>query len=279
MNDARLLAASMFLLFSCGPMAMMPLPDAGNALPAFDAGQHVGFDAGTQAPRPPAPSFSCLQVLQCIVDCAEAEACQNECLAKGTDVAQEQTVALANCLELYSCADADCATTNCGDEVTTCLGASVPPTTGSVPLPPTPPPGSVPADLVGVWSGARNGQTEKLTFNADGTGSWWSSTTSTYYACSNITRTVRNGSFVVDPMWLTLYATQVETQVHNCTGPDEITPREALTTKIQYLRTNNPNEILFVDETCAQQFPEGRDCTMYAGCPIGLYCTARLTRQ
>ncbi len=183
------------------------------------------------------------------------------------------------CLDLYLCPDAECATTYCGGELGTCLGASVPPTTGSTPLPPAPPPGSVPTDLVGVWSGARNGQTEQLTFNADGSGSWWSSTTSSYYGCLNVTRTVRNGTFVVDPVWLTLYATQVETQVHDCTDPDEIAPQSPLTARIQYLRTNNPEEILFVDETCAANYPEGRDCTMYAGCPIGLYCTARLTRE
>ena len=40
----------------------------------------------------------------------------------------------------------------------------------------------------------------------------------------------------------------------------------------------DPNTIRLIDGACAAQYPGQENCNTL-GCPIGLYCTSRLTRQ
>ena len=75
----------------------------------------------------------------------------------------------------------------CAVSLSACVGSSAPVNTGE-PLTTAAPPGSVPDDLVGSWAGARNGSTERLIFNADGTGEWHSTISWQQYACLSFTR-------------------------------------------------------------------------------------------
>lgn len=228
------------------------------------------------------PGTTCLQSLQCIVACPENdEPCAEACNAKGTPQAQTQVIDLARCIETASCSDSSCVTTNCSTELTTCIGQSIPETDPGAPIQGgNVPAGSVPSNMVGSWAGARYGQTERLVFNADGTARWESSTTSQYYACLYISGTYRTGTAVITDKTITFHAAQIEDRIHDCAGPDEVTQKAAATAVIEYsVSTSDPNELLIVDEACAAKYPEARNNCMYAGCPIGLYCTSRIRRE
>ena len=162
-----------------------------------------------------------------------------------------------------------------------CIESSALPSTGT-PLQGSGPPGNVPANLVGAWSGARDGDTQTLTLNADGTGSWTSAHTAQQYACFSFTNLIKSGTIVVEATKMTLYATSVVKEEQTCMPPASQTPLEPVTDVLDWHpHETDPNVIFVVDSACAAKFPEAQlpgGCE-YAGCPIGLYCTARMERK
>jgi hypothetical protein len=239
-----------------------------------------GTDGGTgSATTAPPPGTSCLQVLQCIVNCADTDtACPDACNDKGTPEAKGNVEALAKCIDTEKCQDGDCTKAKCATEIDACIASSAPKSNGEK-LSGTAPPGSVPTDLVGTWAGARDGITERLIFNADGTGSWTSSNASQESACFNYVKTVREGTVVITDTTITVYATSVVQQEQRCSPPTIDTQQPAVTEKIDWHRADgNPNQILIIDSACAAKYPNQENCNI-AGCPIGLYCTSRLNRE
>ncbi len=244
------------------------------------SGTSPGGDAGKGASTPFVPDFSCLQILQCLVDCPASDntVCEDACGDKGTQEGQTNVLALLTCIDTEKCTEATCIQEKCAESLQTCLSSSAPKSTGT-PFQGTAPPGSVPADLVGQWTGARDGITHRLTFNADGTGIWNSSITSRQSACFSFTQTTRTGSMVVDDKTITLYATSIVESVQECAPPARDTERTPTTEHLQWERADgDPNTILLIDNECAAKYPGQENCNI-AGCPIGLYCTSRLQRE
>ncbi len=237
-----------------------------------------GSDGGTMMAPPPPPSLSCLEVLQCIVECPDGDMpCLDGCYAQGTPQAMSEVYDLGTCIDTNACVEETCVTSNCATELSVCVGASVPPSMGT-PLPAAPPPGSVPADLVGSWAGASMGSTERLIINADATGSRMFARTTRISACYSYTSLTKTGSFVIDDTTITLYATSVEQSVRECAPPDEITSLPPVVEVTRWSRGTDANTILIVDAACAAMYPGTEGCDTL-GCPISLYCTYRLTRE
>jgi hypothetical protein len=237
----------------------------------------TGAGGGATASAP--PGTTCLQILQCAADCAENDtACENACLDSGTEEGKSTVTTLATCVDSEQCTDAACIKDKCADSLNACVTSSAPKNGGS-PLTGSAPPGSVPADLAGTWAGARNGITERLVFNADGTGSWTSSVVSQQSACFSFTRTIREGTVVIEEKTITVYAPSVKEQVQECAPPAAETIQPAVTETLKWSRVDgDPNTIRIVDNACAAKYPGTEDCNL-AGCPIGLYCTSRLERE
>lgn len=143
------------------------------------------------------------------------------------------------------------------------------------------PPGSVPADLVGTWTGARAATTERMVFNADGSGSWTSSNvTESSGGCLSFVETKRAGNVVITESTITVYATSVVESVQRCAPPTADENKPAATEDLQWHRPDDgdPDTILVVDSACAAKYPGQESCNT-VGCPIGLYCTSRLKRE
>jgi hypothetical protein len=263
---------SVLLLF--GAVAACTLQQASTPATGNDGGSAPptgSSDAGPSANEPPPPGVTCLQVLQCIIDCPDSDkACPDACVEKGSSEAQSNVAAFARCVETNACTDATCTEEHCSTEIEACVASSKPKSSGTA-LEGAPPAGSVPADLVGSWAGANSGATERLVFNADGTGNWQSAVASSRPACFSFTRTTRSGTFVVTDTTITLYATSVVTNVQNCKPPQRDTEEPPVTEAITWER-KDANTIAIVDSACAAK---------YAGYEysIGQYCTSRLMRE
>lgn len=234
-------------------------------------------DASAAAP----PGLSCLKILQCIVECPDADAaCPDACAEKGDAEGKATILAFAACVDKEKCTDASCTQAKCAASLNACVTSSAPRSGGS-PLQGSAPPGSVPPDLVGTWSGARDGTTERLTFNADGSGSWKSSiVTSSSGGCLSYVNVTRTGNVVISESTITVHATSVVQSKRECAPPDVNTDQPAVSEEVKWSRPSdgNANQIIIIDSACAAKYPGTEDCNM-AGCPIGLYCSSRLTRE
>lgn len=219
-----------------------------------------------------APPLTCLQILQCIVDCPSADdACPDACADKGSSESKPLLLDFATCVDREKCADAGCVQSKCADSLNACVKSSAP-KTSQLPLEGSAPPGSVPGELVGVWSGAWSGATERVTFNSDGTGSWMSAVVVTQRSgCFSFTRTTRTGTVLIDPTKITLYATEILSQVQECKAPTTDSTEPAAKLEISW-ETVDANTIRVVDAACAAQYV-GYETS------IGLYCTYRLSRE
>ncbi len=266
------LASLLLLLSACQPPPTVTPPgptDAGSAGKA-DGGGSASIQGTGQ---------SCLQIFSCMFDCASGdEPCLEACYEAGSEQGKSTLLTFAKCVEDEQCNDADCIQSRCGAQLSACVGESKPQSTGT-PLQGSAPPGSVPADLAGAWVGARNGITQRLTLNADGTGSWETSIATKHYACLSSVSTVKTGSMLVAEKTITVYATSVVEYFRECVPPVQVTNYPPQTEVLLWSRANNdPNTILLIDAACAAQYPGWETCE-YAGCPVGLYCTGRLTRE
>lgn len=257
----------------CAPLGAILMVIASAACTAVQSGAtgSTGDGGAPAAGEPAPPGLTCLQVLQCVIDCPEsAAACPDACVEKGTSGARALVVAFATCVDANKCTDAVCTEQKCGADLEACITSSKAETTGTS-LVGAPPPGSVPSDLVGSWAGASSGATERLVFNADGTGNWQSAVSSSRPDCFSFTRTTRSGTMVVTDTTITVNANQVVSTVQNCKPPSLDTDEAPVVARISWSRKDE-NTIAIVDAACAEK---------YAGYAysIGQYCTARLTRE
>ena len=273
------LRSALFLLSSASLVALSVSLSAGCTASSTGSGAGAGSDAGAAPGTAAPPGLSCLQLLQCIVDSPDTEAARDACGEKGSEEGKANVIAFATCIDAEKCTDATCIQEKCSASLDVCVTSSAPKTNGT-PLGGSAPPGSVPADLVGEWDGARDGETGRLTLNADGSGSWFTAITSQQSACFNFTRVTRSGNVVVGEKKITIYGTSVVKSERRCAPPDEETNLPAVTEELLWHRSSegDPNVIFLVDSACAAKYPGTEDCNI-AGCPIGLYCTSRLTRQ
>jgi hypothetical protein len=99
--------------------------------------------------------------------CADSDdACNNACVAKGTDHAQTLVNALMSCAEAHGCSDSTCLGKSCQAELDACRSDHTP---APSPSPTAASAGAVPAELVGTWSVQSGAATIVDTFSADGT--------------------------------------------------------------------------------------------------------------
>ncbi|MBL8910813.1 MAG: hypothetical protein JNM17_08945 [Archangium sp.] len=282
MNVFRSAVSALLCFSACGgPMTTPPPPP-----PLFGggfggssgtgSGSGTGSSGGTMTFEK--PKTSCQETLNCMFACPEGdEPCQNTCYANGSDDGNAKLLAFAQCANDSGCTDADCIVAMCSESLLACADQSRPPDT-AMPAQ-NAPPGSVPSDLAGRWSGARGQVTTELVLNADGSGEWNTHDTVSYYACTTSTATLRSGTMVVADKQITLYASNVTRTERVCTPGATQTAQPAATFSMHWSRSpTDPNIIFLVDEACAAQFPGQENCE-YAGCPIGMWCTSRLTRE
>jgi hypothetical protein len=128
-------------------------------------GGEAGPDGGPAADggiRTPATTLGCTAVVECAGKCGEGDqTCQDSCLAKGSAAAKVAAGDLSDCGQKNSCSEPACVTENCQTEVTACQN-----TKGEEVKPDGPAtPGTVPADLVGIWRSL----TDRMEFRTDAT--------------------------------------------------------------------------------------------------------------
>ena len=148
-----------------------PASTASGSGGSSEAGTATDTGAGRDAGAVEARSLSCLSVIQCAIACGDGnDACQDECLARGTSDAQTKANAFAACLTTNACDTQTCVTDTCRTSYEACMSREAEPE--GKPLPDTVPAGSVPSDLVGGWNSADVfGGAKTFTFNANGTAS------------------------------------------------------------------------------------------------------------
>lgn len=246
----------------------------------------------TSSTEATAPALSCLQILGCIDECpSEDVACGDQCSEQGSEEGKSGILDLATCVGDAACSDMACVQDNCSGPLETCVTASVPQNIGT-PLQGSAPPGSVPGDLAGTWSGARYGDTHELVLNANGTGTWTSTVTWQQYACLSYERIQSSGSVVVEggdsgdaPYGkITIYATSVVKTERHCIPGETTTVLDPTTVELMWYRdyvrpyheVADPNTIAIVDNACAAQYTAGGQDP---GSALGMYCTYWITRH
>ena len=240
-----------------------PTPTDGGAALSPTAPDGGGAKAG---------GLSCLQILQCIVECAETDAaCPDACVERGTPEAQTNVTAFAGCIEAEKCTEASCVQEKCAKSLCACTASSAPRSGGGQPLPAAVPGGSVPAELVGVWSVTQWGATEELTFNSDGTGQWRSASRSGSRGCTSITNITRTGNVVIADALITFYASRVRATVQDCSPPALDTEQAPATEQIRWARVD-ANTIEIIDNTCAANYAGSESA-------ISAYCKSALKRR
>ncbi len=142
--------------------------------------------------------YDCPAVVQCAVNCASGDtACQNDCVARGTDDGRSKAIAFVTCVGKNSCQDAACIKSSCINELDACVAMTPP--SGGTPIPGAAPPGSVPADFVGTWKRTTYTISDAFTFNADGTAIRKTLEVSGFSGCSNSVAFEYAGTVVFTP--------------------------------------------------------------------------------
>jgi hypothetical protein len=103
---------------------------------------------------------TCAQVLDCIDTCS-TDACANNCVADGSNEAQDQINDLAACIEQSTCTDPTCISQQCSAELTACGGDLGGGGGGQQGTP-------LPAQLVGTWDHTAAGVSITFQLTADG---------------------------------------------------------------------------------------------------------------
>jgi hypothetical protein len=133
-----------------------------------------GGDAPGSSGAPPgetAPSrLSCMGVLQCAGACPDqdVDACVQACVDRTSESSQPVTTAFIQCIENNQCADATCIQAKCESELSECVADDASEVQGEPSSGPTPT-GSVPTELVGLWSQVGLSSGMSFEFSADGT--------------------------------------------------------------------------------------------------------------
>ncbi len=231
----------------------------------------VGADGGADAQPTASGSLACVAVLQCIVDCPDADkACPDACLARGTPEGQTNAVAFVQCLAAEKCTDEACVLAKCKPSMEACVTSSAPKSTGQ-PLQGAAPPGDVPAELVGVWSNNDHGDTRRLTLNADGTGIWYRGLASNNSGCVQLNRLTESGNAVVTADKITLYATDVKRLQEFCASQSIPSTGSPVTEVFQWVR-QDATTIKIVDASCAAKYPDSPSSA-------SLYCSVPLAKE
>jgi len=234
----------------------------------------VGVDGGGDGGAPTGSAgISCLQVLQCVADCASSDnACPDACAAKGTPEAQAQVSAFATCIQKEACTDAACAEAKCSPSLTACASASAPAPEGTPSTGAAPPPGNVPADLVGTWSRTNYGATDRIVLNADGTGSVFAGISSLAGGCVELNSTTEAGTAVVTADLITVYANDVTNVEKTCgAGGSATTKGPPVVVEVSFSR-KDATTIVIVKASCAAKYPNDPTNARF-------YCGEELTKQ
>jgi len=176
--------------------------------------------SGTGTPTEAVGSLSCLQIVDCSTECAETDdPCFDACWTAGSDDGQATLNAFLECVVAEACEDATCYETQCADSLSGCVNSSTP-DPGGRPLEGTePPPGDVPADLVGKWSRTAWGDTHTITLNADGTGSYFFGVANDSAYCAVRLTNTYTGTAVVSADMIAIHATDVVHFQKTCEDP------------------------------------------------------------
>jgi len=229
-----------------------------------------GADGGTAAAG---SALSCLQILQCVADCASTDAaCPDACAAKGTPDAQTQVGALADCINTQMCSDATCTQTKCGPSLSACVSASAPQAQGK-PLAAgdAPAQGSVPANLVGTWTHTNYGATDRIVLNADGTGSFYRGIAGGAAGCVTLDNSTETGVAVVSSDLITIYASDVTNVQKECSAPSTTTQGSPLVVQIAW-NLKDPSTLVTVRVDCAEKYNNDPSS-------IASYCRNELTKE
>ncbi|HYQ00767.1 MAG TPA: hypothetical protein VER96_18960 [Polyangiaceae bacterium] len=146
---------------------------AGSALGgARDEGGAAGASfAGSPGDGTTPEGLSCLGVLQCAGACPDEglDACVEACVNQTSESSQAVTAAFIQCIADNQCADATCIQAKCESELTACVSDDASAVAQGEPSSGPTPTGSVPAELVGLWSQVGLSSGMSYEFSADGT--------------------------------------------------------------------------------------------------------------
>lgn len=136
---------------------------------ARDDGGASGF-AGARDDGAVPSHLSCLGVLQCAGACPDesVDACVEACLDATSDSSQPVTAALIQCIADNQCVEAACIRAACESQLSECVADDASAAAQGEPSSGTAPTGSVPSDLVGLWSQVGLTSGMSFEFAADG---------------------------------------------------------------------------------------------------------------
>jgi len=138
--------------------------------------------------------LSCLGVLQCAGACPDesVDACVQTCLEQTGESSVPVTTTFVQCIADKECADSACIQTNCKSQLSDCVAddGSVA-AQGEPPSDPNPT-GSMPSELVGLWSQVGLSSGMSYEFSADGT-TIQAFTNETSYGCDLKTQMTSSG--------------------------------------------------------------------------------------
>lgn len=193
-------------------------PGASFAGAPGDGGESGASFAGAPGPGSTPTRLSCLGVLQCAGACPDedADACVEDCLNQTSESSEPVTLALVQCVADNECADAACIQAKCESELSACVAddASVA-AQGDPPRGPTPT-GSMPSELIGLWSQVGLSSGMSFEFSADGT-TIQSYSSETNYGCQLKTRLSSSGVSTVSGDSLIYHRLQGTLGMTTCT--------------------------------------------------------------
>ncbi len=148
--------------------------------PSGGQGADASSDGGGSAAT---VDTSCTGILTCVGDCPDSDdTCPDACYAVGDSDAQDQFVALLDCMDTNQCSDVPCIQSMCANELVACVSPSSP--SGGSPVTGPAPQGDIPAELVGHWVRPSADEVFELTFGADGSASHANYKESTLASCT-----------------------------------------------------------------------------------------------
>jgi len=126
--------------------------------------------AGATSEGEPPTSLTCMGMLRCAAECPddEADACVGACIEHVSASSEAVTVEFLQCLVDSQCSDATCLQEQCESELAACLADDANTVDGAPTSEPAPE-GSVPRELVGIWSSVGLSGGVSYEFEADGT--------------------------------------------------------------------------------------------------------------
>jgi len=202
---------------------------------ARDDGGAAGFagapDDGTIPSR-----LSCLGVLQCAGACPDenVDTCVEGCLNQTSESSQPVTEALVQCIADNQCADAACIQGKCKTELSDCVADDASVAAQGQPPSGQTPTGSVPSELVGLWSQVGLSSGTSYEFSADGT-TIQAYSNETNYGCDLKTQITSSGVTTVTGDSLVYHRLEGTVVLKTCgtvqtkpSAPADITYRYAL---------------------------------------------------